>query len=103
MRPGKSAETVTKAERNLKPYAFVTCLYKYLQMREGRTNIGTATREDDTEEYHSDTDGVTANPINSKTSQGFSDGESVASDNSVMESNYKPVTKLSKKNILTRV
>ena len=101
-RPGTSAEAVTKAERNFKPYAFVTWLDKYLQMREGRTNIAAATREDDTEEYHSDIDDLIDNPINSKTSQGFSDVESVASDNAVMEINYKPVTKLSKKNKKTK-
>ena len=75
-----SAEVVTKTERNFKPYDFMTWLDQYLQMREGRTNIGTATREDDPEEYHSDTDELISNLINSKTSQEeFSDVKSVAS------------------------
>ena len=91
-RLGTSAEAMTKAERNFKPYTFMIWLKQYLQMREGRTNIAAATREGDTEEYHSDTDDVIANPINSKTSQGFSDVESVACDNSEMENSYKPVT-----------
>ena len=75
-----SAEAVTKTERNFKLYDFMTWLDQYLQMREGRTNIGTATREDDSEEYHSDTDELISNLINSKTSQKeFSNVKSVAS------------------------
>ena len=70
-------------------------------MQQGRTNIAATTR-DDTKEYHSDIDGLMANFINSKTSQGFSDVESVASDNSQMETSYKPLTKLSKKNKKTK-
>ena len=46
---GTSAEAVTKAERNFKPYVFMAWLEQYLQMREGRTNIAAATREDDNE------------------------------------------------------
>ena len=66
---GTSVEAVTKTETNFKPCDFMTWLDQYLQMREGRTNIGTATREDDPEEYHSDTDELISNLINSKTRQ----------------------------------
>ena len=76
----------------------MTWLNQYLQIPKGRTNIAAGTRENDTEKYHSDTDSVIANPINSKTSQGFSDVQSVVSDNSEIENSYKPVTNLSKKN-----
>ena len=101
-RSGTSAEALTKAERNFKPYAFMIWFDQYLQMREGRKNIAAATREDDTEECHSNTGGLIVNPINSNTSQGFTDVESVPSDNSEMENSYKPVTKLSKKNRKTK-
>ena len=67
-------------------------------MWEVQTNVQTATREDDIEEYHSDTDSLIANSVNLNTIQGFSNVESVASDNLEMQNSYKPPKKLSKKN-----
>ena len=77
---------------------YASQLDQYLQTQEGRTNIAAVTGEDDTKEYHGDTDRLKANPINLKTSQGFSDVESVDSDNSEIQNGYKVVTKLSKNN-----
>lgn len=62
-------------------------------MREGQINIAPATREDDTKEYHINSDNAVTNPANSKTSRGFSDVQSVASDMKI---------KLSKKNKKTK-
>ena len=70
----------------------------YLQMWEIQANVLAATREDDTEEYHSDTDSLIANSVNLNTIQGFSNVESVASDNLEMQNSYKPAKKLSEKN-----
>ena len=80
----------------------MTWLDHYFQMRKGRSNIAATTREDDTEEYHSDTDGLLVNPISQRQSQEFSNAETVASDNSEMKNSYKPVTKFSKKNKKTK-
>ena len=67
-RPVTLVEAVTKAERNCNPHAFMTWLDQYLQMREGQINIAPATREDDTKEYHINSDNAVTNPTNSKTS-----------------------------------
>lgn len=97
-RSGKSTKAVIKAEGNLKPYGIMTWLVQYLQMREGRSNIAATNREDDTKEDLSDNNGLIANPINSKTSGGFSNVENVAKDNSEIKNSFNPVTNLSKKN-----
>ena len=46
----------------------MTWLDQYLQIREGQINIALATREDDTKEYHINSDNAVTNPTNSKTS-----------------------------------
>lgn len=97
-RSGKSTKAVIKAEGNLKPYGIMTWLVQYLQMRKGRSNIAATNREDDTKEDLSDNNGLIANPINSKTSGGFSNVENVAKDNSEIKNSFNPVTNLSKKN-----
>ena len=97
-RSGKSTEAVIKAEGNLKTCGIMTWLVQYLQMREGRSNIAATTREDDTKEDLSDTNGLIANPISSKTRRGFSNVESVAKDNSEIKNSFNAVTNLSKKN-----
>ena len=58
-------------------------------MREGQTNIALATREDDTKEYHINSDNAVTNPTNSKTSWGFSDVQSVACDIKLSKKNKK--------------
>ena len=67
----------------------MTWLDQYLQMREGQTNIALATREDDTKEYHINSDNAVTNPTNSKTSGGFSDVQSVACDIKLSKKNKK--------------
>ena len=49
---------MTKVERNFDSYVFMTWLNQYLQMREGRSNTVATITGDDTEEYHSNTDGL---------------------------------------------
>ena len=49
---------MTKVERNFNPHVFMTRLDQYLQMREGKSNTVATITGDDTEEYHSDTDGL---------------------------------------------
>ena len=68
-----------------------------LQLWERQRTVGAATREDDNDEYHSDTGSLIATSINLSAIQEFNDAESVASDNLEIEKSYKPVTKLLKK------
>ena len=49
---------MTKVEGNFNPHVFMTWLDQYFQMREGRSNTVATITGDDTEEYHSDTDGL---------------------------------------------
>ena len=67
----------------------MTWLDQYLQIREGQINIALATREDDTKEYHINSDNAVTNPTNSKTSRGFSDVQSVACDIKLSKKNKK--------------
>ena len=49
---------MTKVERYFNPHVFMTWLDQYLQMREGRSNTVATITGDDTEEYYSNTYGL---------------------------------------------